>query len=315
MSSNYFDLGPDAAYNLWLSSFNDLPAAVMLYYDYFLTLHREIQFLWPPHNKQRPFTLACIINRYVPMIGVLPVVMSYFIRVNPAVRPCEGLHAYRQWFMVAVQTNGGVLCLLRVYALYGRSRRILGVLLFLATGVTLTVFVSLFIVRKARDETIPIVSPFGGCAQYTPHTWGRCAAVAWAGALAFDSVIFFLTLYRAFKIGRGVKLLHVIVRDGTMYFSALFLMNLGNILILLFAPPLLKTSITPYTNVLATILVNRLVLNLRERAVNQRLPTTVETAGRFQAALPDGPMAATINDTRSTSSTREAVGSMLTGVS
>jgi hypothetical protein len=65
---------------------------------------------------------------------------------------------------------------------------------------------------------------------------------------------------------------------------------------------------------LATILVNRLVLNLRERAVNQ-LPTTVETAGRFQAALPDGPMAATINDTRSTSSTREAVGSLLTRVS
>ena len=36
---------------------------------------------------------------------------------------------------------------------------------------------------------------------------------------------------------------------------------------------------------LTTVLVNRLVLNLRERAVN-KLPTTVETAGRFQAALP-----------------------------
>ena len=34
--------------------------------------------------------------------------------------------------------------------------------------------------------------------------------------MAFDSVIFFLTLYRAFKIGRGVKLLHVIVRDGAL---------------------------------------------------------------------------------------------------
>ena len=33
------------------------------------------------------------------------------------------------------------------------------------------------------------------------------------------------------------------------------------------------------------MLVNRLVLNLRERAVEQ-LPATVETVGRFQAALP-----------------------------
>ena len=37
---------------------------------------------------------------------------------------------------------------------------------------------------------------------------------------------------------------------------------------------------------LATILVNRLVLNLRERAAINQLPTTFETAGRFQAALP-----------------------------
>ena len=36
---------------------------------------------------------------------------------------------------------------------------------------------------------------------------------------------------------------------------------------------------------LSTILVKRLVINLRERAVEQ-LPTTIETAGRFQAALP-----------------------------
>ena len=32
--------------------------------------------------------------------------------------------------------------------------------------------------------------------------------------LGFDSVIFFLTLYKAFAIGRGVELLDVIVRDG-----------------------------------------------------------------------------------------------------
>ena len=37
---------------------------------------------------------------------------------------------------------------------------------------------------------------------------------------------------------------------------------------------------------LATILVNRLVLNLRERAATNRLSATVESAGRFQAALP-----------------------------
>ena len=46
---------------------------------------------------------------------------------------------------------------------------------------------------------------------------------------------------------------------------------------------------------LATILVNRLVLNLREQAVIQ-LPTTVETAGKFRAALPLRQPLLTLND-------------------
>jgi hypothetical protein len=66
----------------WLGDF-----LVLLYYDYMLTLHQEVQFLWPPHNKQSWFTLAFFINRYVPMIGVLPIVVSLFIPLSPAVRP------------------------------------------------------------------------------------------------------------------------------------------------------------------------------------------------------------------------------------
>ena len=111
---------------------------------------------------------------------------------------------------------------------------------------------SLFSIRKAGG-VILIVSTFGGCAQYTPHivyvadparddespsmirlitlTIGAgvshrvtnylvtsnkdpVVAIAWTGALAFDSVIFFFTLYKAFTTGKGVELLNVIVRDG-----------------------------------------------------------------------------------------------------
>ena len=59
---------------------------VLLYYDYVLTLPREIQFLWPPHNEQGWFTLACLINRYIPVIGKTPIAVSYFIPLNTAVR-------------------------------------------------------------------------------------------------------------------------------------------------------------------------------------------------------------------------------------
>ena len=59
----------------------------MLYYDYVLTISREIQLLWPPHNKQGWFTLAFFLNRYIPIVGILPIAISYLIPVNSAVRP------------------------------------------------------------------------------------------------------------------------------------------------------------------------------------------------------------------------------------
>ena len=82
--NRYFPRTKDSAI-LFLGGLADF--LVILYYDYVLTLPQEIQFLWPPHNKQGWFTLVCLSNRYIPMIGVLPVIISFLIPVNIAVRP------------------------------------------------------------------------------------------------------------------------------------------------------------------------------------------------------------------------------------
>jgi hypothetical protein len=101
-------------------------------------------------------------------------------------------------------------------------------------------------------EEIPVLSGFVGCSEFTPSlgyvvdaeynlsfgptefsfcTRGRrkflderftsrsnsetVATIAWVNMLVIDSVTFSLTLYKAFTIGRGIRLLDVIVRDGT----------------------------------------------------------------------------------------------------
>jgi hypothetical protein len=77
---------------------------------------------------------------------------------------------------------------------------------------------------------------------------------------------------------------------------------------------------------LSIILANRLVLNLRERAVKQ-LPGTVETTGKFQAALPVSRQLLSMTSVQNTSfvrqnrsmatvtTTREAVASVPAGES
>jgi Family of unknown function (DUF6533) len=64
---------------------------VIQYYDYVLTLSREIQFLWPPHNKQGCFTIACLLNRYLPLFGHLSFFVILLVQGDTSVRVCPDL--------------------------------------------------------------------------------------------------------------------------------------------------------------------------------------------------------------------------------
>ncbi|KAI0302894.1 hypothetical protein B0F90DRAFT_181676 [Multifurca ochricompacta] len=278
-------VGPHAAKYIYLNSVVDLCASVILYYDYAITLHWEIEFLWPPYNKLGLFTSACILNRYLPIIGHIPLLASYMAQKTPDV--CQALHVYHEIFGMALQFLAGVICLVRVYALYGRSRRILGFLVFVGAASILTGCWAMVGSRRAKVETINVITSIPECHQFMPPEGGKFAALAWTGVLVFDSVIFSLTLFKAVTMGRGIRLLDVIVRDGTIYYSALFIVNLANIMTLRFAPPMLKGISTNLTNVLSTTLVSRLVLNLRaQNSAKAGLPITIESERRFQAALP-----------------------------
>jgi len=57
-----------------------------------------------------------------------------------------------------------------------------------------------------------------GCSYFRSSIEGRLSAIAWSSVSVFDSAVFSLTVYKAFKMGRGIPLLDVIIRDGTMYF-------------------------------------------------------------------------------------------------
>ncbi|KAH9972500.1 hypothetical protein BGW80DRAFT_375384 [Lactifluus volemus] len=287
MSFADINLGPHPGEYAYLNSIFNVSAIVILYYDYMLTLPREIRFLWPPHNKQGWFTLTCFLNRYLPLFGHLPLVMTYFVPGEVSV--CQKIHAFHENFNIILQVLIGTLCLIRVYALYGRSIRVLCFLL--GAGFGSTINGSLMMAASSRltgsGETNIVVSGVRGCNQGMSTVEGLYGALSWMGVLLYDIVIFSLTLYKAFTIGRGGCLFDVMVRDGTMYFSVLSIMNLGNILMFRFAPPSLKNSTSTSTNVLSTTLVSRLVLNVREQnSALAGVPTTVETEQRFQAALP-----------------------------
>ncbi|KAH9981110.1 hypothetical protein BGW80DRAFT_309036 [Lactifluus volemus] len=259
---------------------------VIQYYDYVLTLSREIQFLWPPHNKQGCFTTTCLLNRYLPLFGHLSFFITFLVPGDNSSpdHSCQDFHIFHQVVMILSQALACVLCLFRVYALYGQSRIVLGFLLGISLGAIINACLMMVAIR---GNIYIVIYGIHGCNQITSTPGGLYAALAWTGVLVFDLAIFSLTLYKAFEIGRGGRLWNVIVRDGTMYFLVLSIMNLGNILMLRFSPPLLKNSIAVLTNVISNTLVSRLVLNLREQhAAMEGVVVLVETEWRFQSAQP-----------------------------
>jgi len=293
MSQAYIDINPRAAAeDAWISSALQVSTIVILYYDYILTLPREIKFLWPPDNKQGWVTTACLLIRYIPVLGYLPTLVSHFITLDSAI--CGGLHVYRELYLILVTGLVAVLCIIRVYALYNCSRRVLGFLVFailMAFAIAMGAFVASR--HKGVESIHGLTSSIIGCFEFMPSVAARFTAISWSGLLAFDSAIFSLTLYKAFTMGRGIRLLDVIVRDGAMYFFTLFIINLANILMLLLSSPFLRTSIPILTNVLSTTLMSRLILNLREESTVALISTTPETEQRFEAALPVAPQSVT----------------------
>ena len=56
-------------------------------------------------------------------------------------------------------------------------------------------------------------------------------AAAWAGMLVFDSLVFFMTLYKSMVLPRpnGVNISDILMRDGELLSQTLFLLDLINI--------------------------------------------------------------------------------------
>ncbi|KAI0245619.1 hypothetical protein BJV78DRAFT_277528 [Lactifluus subvellereus] len=273
-------LRPHADEYMYITSICHLSAIVLLYYDYALTLSREIQFFWPPHNKQGWFSLTCLLNRYIPVFGYLPFVVSYCVPESfpgPTNIPWDhcGDLAVTCWHTLPNP---------RVCVVWPKSPH---------PGTSSRARVRVDYpggCLRSRGDTVLVASSLHDCILFSPPLGGLYNSLAWIGVLIFDSVIFSLTLYKALAIGRGIQLLDVIVRDGTMYFSVLFIVNLVNILMLRFFPPSLKHCTSTLTNVLSAILASRLVLNLREQhCALAGLSTTVKTELRFQAAPPAAP--------------------------
>ncbi|VDC07451.1 unnamed protein product [Peniophora sp. CBMAI 1063] len=234
---------------------------VILFYEYVATFEREVRLYWPPRHPLGWVSSVFLANRYLSLLGHIPILYSVF--GNMSYKFCSNLFVYHSYYEIVLQLFVGALCMMRIYALYNKSRWILAFLIGISV---LSVAVAVWSIVRSSGGGPHIIATeplFVGCNQLMPDDNARHLAIAWSGVLVFDSAVFGLTAYRTLRIGKG-RLAMILLRDGALYFVVLFCTNLGNILTLLLASEVLRTGSTTMTNVISDSLITRIMLNIRE---------------------------------------------------
>ncbi|KAI6142602.1 hypothetical protein BKA82DRAFT_1003386 [Pisolithus tinctorius] len=256
------------------------PRTALLYYDYALTLGREIELFWKLPRWSWPFVLF-IANRYLIVLGHVPLAVYFFWSpgVGSNYSVCNPLLLYNGWLAIVVQAVGGIVMIMRVYALYERSRCVLAMLVFF--GVC-GILVGAWAVSSLpfSPPAVPTLEFLIGCPGKGLLTFdqGLYLAAAWSGQLLFDMIVFGLTLWRSVSSRTPGKrsISDVLLRDGCLYFAVMSIANLGNIITLLVVNDNVKNIAPSFTNIISATMISRLMLNLRDPSV----------AGRAVASFP-----------------------------
>ncbi|KAJ7676216.1 hypothetical protein B0H17DRAFT_1080517 [Mycena rosella] len=159
----------------------------------------------------------------------------------------------------------------RTYALYERNRRVLALMVTISAGVIAVGIWSVLAGPGAvGGDEVAELRLYIGCSSSVSASQSFGLAAAWAGMGVFDSTIFSLTLYRALSKRRsqGLDLLTVLIRDGSIYFGVMVMATLSNILTFIYGGPYTRGLPTTFINVISSIMISRLMLNLRDPALS-----------------------------------------------
>ncbi|KAM5533279.1 hypothetical protein V8D89_013056 [Ganoderma adspersum] len=257
----------------WVQSFREnnylsVAAFTLLYYDYALTFTDEVNYFWKSASLSL-FSTFFVINRYLGLIGTIPIIVEYFVDLPET--SCRRLQLYHQFFSMVIQGLIASMLLLRTYALYERNKAILALLVITFVGAAIASLAAMLPISgtKYATSTMPEWDPPNQCDLSLTVARGIRFSIGWGAMLWFDTAVFLLTLVRALRTHDRLSggILEVLLRDGTIYFGIMVGLNVSNIVTFLAIPVGSKKGMeTALVNVLSTTLASRLFLNLRDLA-------------------------------------------------
>ncbi|KAJ7135804.1 hypothetical protein C8R44DRAFT_696099 [Mycena epipterygia] len=258
-------------------------AFTILFYDYLLTLDRETSRYWG--SRITWATVFFYLNRYGLLVGVIPVMVGSFWEGPNKAKVCPSFATYFQFLCVFSQLIASSISIMRTYALFGRSRLVLGFMLCVTGGLFAFGTWTMLSVGHTPHLAPMRFYPRIGCAYFLlSDSMARVTGVSWVALVLFDCMILSLTIWKAFVSyrERGGRLLSILVRDGALYFLVMAVQHATNIASFVIPGPYAYSRglITTMEIVLSSVLMNRLMLNLRDPKLSTDQSLVLETLTR-----------------------------------
>ncbi|RDB20004.1 hypothetical protein Hypma_012883 [Hypsizygus marmoreus] len=229
-------------------------------WDYFMNLPKEIERIW---KRNLSFiSVLYVANRYYGLLEFSMVIVLITTPITNAfsVERCKNVFLWQPVGALISTFLSQAIMGSRVYALYGKSMIIAGLL-------GLIILPELIIHAYTLTMVFPAPSPGPGilipCVAIGPTRW---LVGFWTMPLVYDTVTFILTLYKTIEYWRqriDSPILTLLFRDGLAYFAAIFTMNLVNVVLFVTQNTTLQAINLPATLMLNILMSCRLVLNLR----------------------------------------------------
>ncbi|KAK0454091.1 uncharacterized protein EV420DRAFT_1765901 [Desarmillaria tabescens] len=261
----------EQAWEILLHGYLQIISLSFLYWDHLITIDDELRLLW---SKPKTFgSYLFFTNRYLAFFGNITVAILGFTALSTT--SCNKYALYRQILLVVSQIVVCALLTMRIYALYTCNIRVL--MYMLGSGVILFAVSCWSLTDQKSDRWKD-----SGCHIGLSRVTAIRVATAWEALFIYDSMLFSLTFYTAYKNRtENIPLLYLVFRDGVIYYAAMALATLSNVLTFYLAGvALLLCCITPMLTLLIKLflrgglssfassvsvtLMSRLVLNLHQ---------------------------------------------------
>ncbi|KAF8056536.1 hypothetical protein FPV67DRAFT_1729433 [Lyophyllum atratum] len=250
-----------SAFHLSISKYYALAATVMLVYDTILTFDREVEAIWK--SKWTGVKMLFFFNRYANIVAYLAALIAVNSTWPANIVSCRSYVYFPGIFNMVQQVVIGSILILFTWALCNRSKVAVSI-----AGVTLIVQLVVTGWSLGAVTSIPLPRGFVGCVYAGKRGTGIRIQTAWFMQLLFITVVFGLMIWRAAKLHRAevqAPLILVMTRDGLKYFGVIFGVNFLNVMnFTLVKDPSLKSIHATFSSLLTVIMINRLILSVRE---------------------------------------------------